>query len=255
MSKILVADDDIQARTFCYDALTQEGCRVLTCLVSEKVLELVKQEKPDLVVMDLQALADKENLLLLFSALTAKVPTVVFSRKITPELEKQAYQDGAIDVIPKGIGAADFKLQIQKILNAKHRLYGESKKAQNLKILIVDDEPEIGEFLADFFEQKGLQTFQARSGEQALLIFERERPAAILLDISMPGMDGILTLKKIREKDAHVTVLMVTSLNDEASMKQALALGAFAYVLKPFDLQYLELVVLSRIMMSGPPAA
>jgi len=249
MSKILVADNDIQTRTFCYDALTQQGYRVLTCPINAKLPELIIAEKPDLVLFDIQAVEEKGRVF------DTKIPTVVFTSKVTAELEKNAYGAGAIDVISKEIEAPEFCARIEKILKAKHLLFGDVPTIQNIKLLIVDDESEIRDFLVDFFEQKGLRTFQAANGEEAILLVKNEKPSAVLLDITMPGMDGIVALKKIREIDPKVNVVMVTGNHEEALIKQAMTLGAFAYVLKPFDLQYLELVVLSRLKMAGAAGA
>ena len=87
----------------------------------------------------------------------------------------------------------------------------------------------------------------AKDGTEALLLVQKEKPSAILLDIMMPGMDGIVTLKRIREIDPDVSVVMATSIQDERVTREATALGAYGYVLKPFDMQYLEMVVLTRL--------
>jgi DNA-binding response OmpR family regulator len=247
MSKILIADNDVQARTFCYDALTKQGFRVLTSPVNSKLQDLIKEEKPDLILFDMRE-AEAPGLW------ASKVPVVVFTAVVTPDLEKRAYQAGAIDVLSKSTGTPEFNARIARILNAKHRLFGDAD-TQGLKILVVDDEDEIREFLTDYFEQKGFTVLQAVNGEEALRLVAKEKPSAVLLDITMPGMDGILALKKIRELDPNVGVLMVTSHHSESLMQQALGLGAYAYVLKPFDLQYLELVVVSRIKMAGAAGA
>ena len=84
-----------------------------------------------------------------------------------------------------------------------------------------------------------------------MALVQKERPAMILLDVSMPGMGGIATLRKIREIDSDVGVVMATSIRDEQTAKEASELGAHAYVLKPFDLQYLELVVLTRLVVAA----
>ena len=73
----------------------------------------------------------------------------------------------------------------------------------------------------------------------------------ILLDVTMPGMDGILTLKKIREADPDAGIVMATAVQDEQIAKEAIELGAYAYCVKPFDMQYLEMVVLTRLVISA----
>ncbi len=119
------------------------------------------------------------------------------------------------------------------------------------KILIVDDESAIRGFLSDFFKRKEYQTLEAKNGQEAVDMTRKEKPSVILMDITMPGMDGVLALRKIREFDQNVGVVMATSIQDEQIAKETAALGAYHYVLKPFDLQYLELVVLTRLTIAS----
>ena len=257
MGKILILDDDLNVRDQCYDLLTQDGHHVLTYPVSGKTVEFIQQEKPDLILFDAPAFGDRGiSLLQRFSgAGSKKIPVVIFSSPLSSDWEKKVYSAGAIEVIQKDTEPVKFCAQIQKILNMKHRLFNEPQENAGFKILVVDDEPDIRDFLAEFFETKGFRVLTAANGEQALLIVQQEHPTAILLDITMPGMDGILTLKKIRKIDAKVGVVIATSTHDEKIMRQTIELGAYAYVLKPFDLQYLELVVMSRLMIAGAPPA
>ena len=117
--------------------------------------------------------------------------------------------------------------------------------------MIVDDEEGIRNLLKSFFEEQGFPIVTARTGEEAIELVTKEKPSVILLDVTMPGMDGIVTLRKIREINPTVGVVMATSIQDEQTTQQAADLGAHAYVLKPFDLQYLQLVVLSRLRVAS----
>ena len=114
------------------------------------------------------------------------------------------------------------------------------------KILIVDDEIDVCDFVKHFFEERNCRTFTALSGEEALRILKKETPDLILLDIRMRKMDGIETLKKIRELDKDVNVIMVTAVDDQDKMKICRKLGACKYVTKPLVLEELEKVVSSH---------
>ena len=70
----------------------------------------------------------------------------------------------------------------------------------------------------------------------------------MILDISMPGMSGIDTLKGIKEVDPRVGVIMVTAVADQEVAKKAIGLGAYDYITKPMDLNYLETVVIVKII-------
>jgi len=116
------------------------------------------------------------------------------------------------------------------------------------KILIVDDELDTRQFLANFFRKRKIDTFTAAGGEEALSIFEREKPGVILLDIIMGGMDGVEVLKCIKERDSGARVIMVTGKSpDQDIIKKCKDLGAYAYIHKPLELDELEKQVLSLI--------
>jgi len=111
------------------------------------------------------------------------------------------------------------------------------------KILVVDDEHEICDFVKNFFQERGFNVFTALSGEDALSIAKIEKPGLILLDIKMKGMDGIATLKHIKEIDKNTKVIMVTALEDQDKVDEACRLGACEYITKPLILDNLEQVV------------
>ncbi len=112
------------------------------------------------------------------------------------------------------------------------------------KILVVDDEIDVCDFVKNFFEERNFQVFTALNGNEALRIVRREKPHIILLDIRMREMDGIETLKKIRAVDKDVKVIMVTAVADEDKMEAARELGASEYMTKPLVLEDLESTVL-----------
>jgi DNA-binding response OmpR family regulator len=108
------------------------------------------------------------------------------------------------------------------------------------RILVVDDEPDSVELLKEFLSTKGYDVITASSGEMALRKAKEERPHLILLDVRMPGMSGLDVLRQIRETDKEVGVIMVTGVNEEETGRRALEMGAFDYIVKPLNLEYLE---------------
>lgn len=122
------------------------------------------------------------------------------------------------------------------------------------RILIVDDEEPVCEVLGEYFATQGYAVETARSGAEALAVVERERPDLVLLDIRMPGLDGVETLRRIRSLDGGVVVIMVTANEDVALARETLKLGAFDYVAKPFDFSYLDRAVAAAFLQAGGPA-
>lgn len=116
-------------------------------------------------------------------------------------------------------------------------------------LLIVDDEADVREFAANFFRKRKIEVLTASSGEESLGILEKKKPNLVLLDIKMDGIDGIETLRRIREKDKDAKVIMVTGRKpeEEEAFKQCRQLGALDYIHKPLELDELERIVLKNI--------
>jgi len=124
------------------------------------------------------------------------------------------------------------------------------------RILIVDDEQGIRDVMTLFLEDLGYEVLTAETGEEAIKVVEKERPPLVLLDMTLPGMNGMATLQKLLALDKHIGVVMATGQIDEKLAKESIQLGAYDYVLKPFDLKHLELVVKTRLLMTdGKKAA
>lgn len=111
------------------------------------------------------------------------------------------------------------------------------------KLLVVDDEHDICDFVSNFFGERGYEVFTALNGDEALSIVKKEKPELVLLDIKMEGMDGIATLKHLRAIDPNLKVIMVTALEDKDKMNEACKLGACEYITKPLELDHLEQAV------------
>ena len=103
------------------------------------------------------------------------------------------------------------------------------------KILIVDDELIVRESLGGWLERDGHTVDKAASGEEALEKCEKVRYDILLLDIKMEGMSGLEVLKRVRENDPDVSVVMITAYGSIPSAIEAMKSGAYEYLLKPFD--------------------
>lgn len=115
------------------------------------------------------------------------------------------------------------------------------------KMLVVDDELEICEFLKNFFEERDFKVLTAYSGYEALDILKTVKPQVVLLDIFMPGMDGMSVLKRIKEIYPDVKVIMVTAIETQEKIQEAIRFGADNYITKPLSLEYLEKDVREKV--------
>jgi two-component system chemotaxis response regulator CheY len=100
-------------------------------------------------------------------------------------------------------------------------------------VLLVDDEAHIRKYVGIILRQLGVTVIlEAANGEEAIAVYQRENPDLVLLDVNMPIMDGIETLKKLREIDPECVVVMLTSLTNRQTVEQAIELGAANYIRK-----------------------
>ncbi|MFI5376174.1 MAG: response regulator [Candidatus Rokuibacteriota bacterium] len=119
-------------------------------------------------------------------------------------------------------------------------------------ILVVDDEPRMAQLLAEYLIEHGYRVVVAHSGIEALTKLDLEKPSVVLLDVRMPGMDGVEVLRRIRSFDQQVGILMISANDDVELAKQTIEMGAFDYTLKPVDFAYLSRAV--EKMMAQVPA-
>lgn len=105
-----------------------------------------------------------------------------------------------------------------------------------MDLLIVDDQQGIRLLLNEVFKKEGYVTHLAATGAEAMQIVEQFDISLVLLDMKIPGMNGIEILKRIKEIDSQIPVLMMTAYGELGVVKEALDLGAIRYFTKPFDI-------------------
>ncbi|MGM7634760.1 MULTISPECIES: response regulator [Bacillus] len=104
------------------------------------------------------------------------------------------------------------------------------------KILIVDDQFGIRILLNEVLQKEGYETFQAANGVQALEIADEHKPDLVLLDMKIPGMDGIEILKRMKQKNSDIRVIIMTAYGELDMIQEAKNLGALTHFAKPFDI-------------------
>ena len=108
-------------------------------------------------------------------------------------------------------------------------------KPARRKILVIDDDKDLREVMAELLEKAGYLAISAANGADGVRINERENPDIIVLDLCMHGMDGIETLRRIREQDREVGVIILTANGSSETVREAVGLSASEYLSKPFE--------------------
>jgi len=120
-------------------------------------------------------------------------------------------------------------------------------------LLVVDDEKDFCTLLSDSLSLEGYRVLTAHNGRKALQLVKKERPDLVLLDIKMPGMDGIEVCKRIKRVKKETAVIMLTAYGTLETARKAMKLGAHDYVTKPVDHSFLKSLVKEALAMVVKP--
>ena len=111
------------------------------------------------------------------------------------------------------------------------------------RVLLVDDEREFVQTLSERLQLRDMGSAIAYDGESALNIVEEDDPEVIIIDLKMPGIDGIEVLKRVKKERPEIEVIILTGHGSEADRRMCMDLGAFDYLQKPVDINHLSQVL------------
>ncbi|HET7342383.1 MAG TPA: response regulator [Methylomirabilota bacterium] len=120
------------------------------------------------------------------------------------------------------------------------------------RILIVDDDVPLAELLSGSLTDQGYETILAHHGADGLMLAEVERPDVVLLDVRMPGLNGVEVLQQMRTRWPYLAVIMISGLGDTELARAMLRRGAFDYLSKPLDLEHLHRCVAAALGAKRP---
>ena len=124
----------------------------------------------------------------------------------------------------------------------------ENKKT---KILVIDDEAGIGDILQKILVREGHEVLTATNGKDGIKHVKKGSVDMVILDIKMPEMDGIEVLEKIHEIDKNIVVVMLTAYGTLGTAREAMRLGAYDYITKPFDNEFVTAMVKEGLESAG----
>jgi len=215
---------------------------------AEHALVAARAFKPDLILLDFlmpnmdggevaaQLKADEE---------LKDTPVLFLTAVVAKEGEKNLKgMIGAHPFIAKPASPADLIVSIEKYLPTEAGDRDMPKK----KILIIDDEEDFGTLLKfNIDKNTEYEALVVTSGEAGLELIQRRKPDLVLLDITMPGTNGLETLKRIKAIAPDLPVAMVTAVFMEEEAKRCFEAGAYEYISKPVDFEHLKTALLMTL--------
>lgn len=248
--EIVLADDEISLRTRLRNMLQTAGHNVECLSDDNEIISRLQAKRPGLLIVD-KYLA------------SGGIRTVKRVREFDPDLKIALLAKDNLDAedmsqvsllnvrtVKKDL-ESHFTLKMLLEISVEIRGRVEEKRHSHLgKVLLVDDAAGIRMPLKVFMEMRGLDISEAADGRQALERVYLERPRLAIVDDKMPGMTGIELLRKIKEFDPSIQVILISGTQDMDSRRQAAELGVCDYLIKPFSLHNLEAMVLSILIVS-----
>ena len=247
---ILVAEAHAMRSEKLRQLLIRHNLLVTTVSSGEGALEQLKHERPAVLLVD-AALGDMSGWQLAerIRAFDTHLPIILLTNP--EEASKAPPVNGTIQAMLSQDG------EDETLIDAVNQWLNNPPPRRQEQwpgvILIVDDELKIRQVLQGFLELHGFKTLAAGSGEEALEICQRSNPTIVLLDINLPGLNGLQTLEALKELKPSLPVIMITALEEEDVLQEALTRGANDYILKPFNLEYLETTLLTKILLGHTP--
>jgi CheY-like chemotaxis protein len=259
MIKILVIDDDRMNCELIQSVFTRHGYQVLSATSGIEGLTLFRQHAPRVTILDLR-MPEMDGLTVLkeIRAYDPHAPVIILGGGATEVQENQARGLRVTDFIRKGLSldvlveCVNRVVQLPvKAVHAPSGLAGSPAVADTGEtILVVDDEPLVRDLLVQFLSLRGYRALGVKDGAEALSMVEQAPPDLILLDLFMPGMDGVEVLRQLRQREYTGGVIIITGSHDEERLDEAWAVGPQEVIGKPIDLERLltsiQLVLVCR---------
>jgi DNA-binding NtrC family response regulator len=281
--KVLLVDDEEDYVKTMAERMEMRDVTSRVALNGSEALEMVEDDAPDVMVLDLRMPGiDGMEVLERVKNEHPNVQVVILTGHGSEQEEKEARRLGAFQYLQKPADTNQILSTIrsawQKSVNfvkdskakmdtsAMAAAFAESgmpemsrevmdkadrdesedsdgTSAKALKVLLVDDEKDLVRTMAERMEMRDQGSDIAFDGEQALSMIEKEAPDVMVLDLRMPGMDGMEVLKRVKEAYPKIAVIIMTGHGSDKDEEEARRLGAFDYLRKPVDIAQLMEVV------------
>jgi CheY-like chemotaxis protein len=250
MVKILVIDDDRMNCDLLQAVLTRHGYDVQSATSGLEGLNLFRHHNPRVTILDLR-MPEMDGLTVLkeIRAIDPHAPVIILGGGATELQENQARALRVTDFVRKGLSLDVLVEGVNRVVQQpapkQERAAVPAGPAADTgeTVLILDDEQLVRDLLVQFLSLRGYRALGVKDGTQALSMVEQAPPDLILLDLMLPGMNGVEVLRRLRDKHFSGAVIIVTGSYDEELLQDAWSLRPQEVISKPIDLDKLLSII------------
>ena len=259
---VLVIDDEQIICDLLRTMLSSAGYKVITASGGREGLALFCQHRPQFTLLDLH-MPEMSGIDVLkeIRKVDQYAAVIILTAWGTDELESQVKKLGVTDFLSKNVTFDAIMASTERVLQrqapATRAASGggsavPAATAEEGAILVVDDEPQIRDVLTHSLTRLGYRVRVAANGPDALASLQQEKPALIILDMYMPGMNGNEVLKQLRKMMYKSAVILLTASQDPQVLKEVWELGVLDVMGKPLDLERMALIVRLGLQVKHP---
>lgn len=292
MARILLIDDERLICDMLRTVFTQRKHEVFTALEGGEGLALFAAQRPDVTLLDLR-MPELNGIEVLreIRKIDPLAAVMVLTGWGSDDMEGEARALGVSDFVCKGLSLEMLVSAVDRVLHRpkspkrlpasplasnapptpasdtttespattamKRGRLGKSifwREASHIRVLIVDDEPEIRRLLEQFLTLRDYYVLTASDALTGLSLVEQEHPDCLVIDLYMPGMNGVELLRELRNRNYKGGIVVLSACRDEILLQEALLLGPVDVLGKPVDLERLVLAIKVRTLQSGSAA-
>ena len=237
---ILVVDDQASMRLTLKGILAKRGYDVYVAADGLEALDEVRKRDYSLIIMDIKMPGlNGVDAYVKIKDINPKVPVIMMTAFALEDEIRRAIHEGAYAVLYK-------PFDMERIFE----VIAECIENKTL-VLLVDDSVEDRASYKLFLERKGYKVLETRSGEECLKCVKERKFQVILLDLQLPGINGLETLKEIKKVQPDLPVIMVTGHTETEMVENAMKSGSFAYLAKPVDIKKLMDVISQTLVLEA----
>ena len=253
--KMVLVSDDFGFLNFLLQVLDIGKFDVSVVGPTDNVVDTLRKTDADIVIISFEELSKSEliDMLLSLKHMNKKMNLILMSEYFDDVFRNKAMDAGVKDFICKRLDEATMAKVLLKIIEKRSRIKkvykGKTDNEDKERVLVVDDEPSIREVLSRFLKKRGYSVDTARDGIEALEKVQSVKPKVMLLDITMPRMGGIEVMSRLKGMDENIGVIVISGNSDFEDARKMIRMGAYDYITKPLDLEYLETSVWSKVFL------